>query len=99
MMNRNNNRSAVQRFIQFDRGAPAIQRRKSDFAADGSAVPPTQKISLFEPDGVMEAIVDILSQNHPPKSKPPLVENLIQVLSELAKSTPPSAARSEQSRV
>jgi len=90
---------AVQRFIQFDRGAPAIQRRKSDFAADGSAVPPTQKISLFEPDGVMEAIVDILSQNHPPKSKPPLVENLIQVLSELAKSTPPSAVRSEQSRV
>lgn len=89
---------AVQRFIQFDRGAPAIQKRKSDFAADGSAVLPMQRISLFEPDGVMEAIIDILSQNHPPKSKPPLVENLIQVLSELAKSAPPSAARSEQSR-
>ncbi|KAH7014595.1 uncharacterized protein B0I36DRAFT_436521 [Microdochium trichocladiopsis] len=95
---------AVQRFIQFDRGAPAIQKRVADFANSSNsssgetAGPPTQRISLFEPDGVMEAIIDILSQNHPPKSKPPLVENLIQVLTELARSAPPSAARSEQSR-
>ncbi|KAJ1323511.1 DNA binding [Microdochium nivale] len=102
---------AVQRFIQFDRGAPSIQKRvassDSGMSNDGVASTPhpknigarqAQHVSLFEPDRVMDAIIDILSQNHPPKSRPPLVENLVQVLTELARSSPSWAARPEYSK-
>ncbi|KXJ85368.1 hypothetical protein Micbo1qcDRAFT_223304 [Microdochium bolleyi] len=87
---------AVQRFIQLDRGAPSIQKRVS--ADSNNTGSDSTHVSLFEPDRVMDAIIDILSQNHPPKSRPPLVENLVQVLTELARSAPPLAARSEQSK-
>ncbi|KAK5000649.1 hypothetical protein LTR66_000561, partial [Elasticomyces elasticus] len=67
--------TAVQRFIGLDRGLPCLHDSPSETSRVSSAF-------LSDPSAVMELIIGILQDNHKTDSgsKPPLVENLIQLM-------------------
>jgi hypothetical protein len=73
---------SLQRFLQFGRGNPCIRGISGSEIHTGGS----EEVCLFHPDEVMKTIAGIMRVNHHDNTRPPLVENLIQLISELQKS-------------
>ncbi|KAI0536014.1 fungal-specific transcription factor domain-containing protein [Xylaria digitata] len=83
---------ALQRFIQFSRGCPSVRSVSIDPLRTESDNQST--IKLHQADKVLEAAIEMFSANHG-RSRPSLVENLIQLLKVLQTSSAQKMARNQ----
>jgi hypothetical protein len=74
---------SLERFIQYGRGNPCIRGHM----VLGSPPQTPDDVCLFQSNKVMEAVVGIFHGNFHARKKPPLVEKLIQLITELGKSS------------
>jgi hypothetical protein len=72
----------LQRFLQLGRGSPCIRGVPDPHDHTGGS----EEVCLYHPDEVMKTIAGIMRVNHHGNTRPPLIENLIQLISELQKS-------------
>jgi hypothetical protein len=77
--------ASVLRFVQLNIGMPCIAQTISDPGTENASI--AFEVCLVEPEKVSEVIIEVLAANHPQSSIPPLVDNLIQVIRELQKSS------------
>jgi hypothetical protein len=76
--------SHIQRFIQIERGSPAIQAHSFiNGANSGEGNSAMRKVPLEEPGEVMKIMIEEFSSNFGHQKFPALVENLIQLMSGL----------------